>query len=121
MFTEKESLLPILKEDSRFVLLLAFIKEYRELYEIRWHELKDRSISEGSCIAQDEGRNLLMALCLAREWHGEWLELVQGNERQARQVLELVFNALVWILTRHPERYQQTKQLLDSQLITELS
>jgi hypothetical protein len=119
MFIEKESLLPILKEDSRFVLLLAFIKEYRELYEIRWHELNDRSISEGSCIAQDEGRNLLMALCQAREWHGEWLELVQGSERQARQVLELVFNAVVWLLACHPDRFPQTQQKFELELTNE--
>jgi hypothetical protein len=93
MFIEKESLLPILKEDSRFVLLLAFIKEYRELYEIRWHELNDRSISEGSCIAQDE--------------------------RQARQVLELVFNAVVWLLACHPDRFPQTQQKFELELTNE--
>jgi hypothetical protein len=119
MFTEKESLLPVLHADSKFILLLAFVGEYRKLYGIAWHSLKDKSISEGSCIAQDEGRNLLMALCLAREWHGEWLELVQGSENQARQVLELVFNALIWILNRHPDRFPQTLQMLEHQFVTE--
>lgn len=102
-----------LEQFPEYQLLLIFVAEYRHIYGITYDQLRIGSNSEGSCIAQGEGPNLLMALCHASEWTGEWGELLCGDAKHAYVLLQMLQSAIKGILLTHPQRYEQTRTIFE--------
>lgn len=113
MNKEAQSTRSYIEQQPEFQTLLIFVEEYRRAYGISWEKLRTSSLQEGSCIAQGEGNNLLMAICSAQQWCAEWGELLYGDRQYAYLTLQLMYQALERHVARFAHLYPETIKELE--------